>query len=323
MLQPLRFEGVGLMPSSRDVACLAPLLAKEARFSRPTVATATDTPEASRRPRAKPSVRDATFVVSGAGDEFASRQRSVLTLLADVGILAPEVVTLPREATACRALSPCRRQWERCVMHPGRMYTLRHRMSSHGLVNYMTHLAVVHEVVRRNLSFALIIEDDAVLSLPARVAPPRALGAALDSLARASVDYSVMYVGGSERQHAAPSWREAAAHTVARTNLTIRAFRAPRSRSGGGSGGGGGGSRCAHGYVLSAAGARAWLERAPHATQQVDRHHEHMYQTMHNWVVDYVEPPLLCQAYRHAEHRNFTHHVDPDCPRIADVPYSA
>ena len=302
-----------LCASLAHTACLAPLLAKEARFSRPAAAAAAE----ARRSHARPSVRDATFVVSGAGDAFASRQRSALALLADMGILAPEVVTLPREATACRALSPCRRQWERCVMHPGRGYTLRHRMSSHGLVNYMTHLAVVHEVVRRNLSFALVIEDDAVLSLPARHVRPRALGAALDSLARRG-DYSVMYVGGSERQHAAPSWREAAAaHGVGHANLTIRAFRAPRPRSASG-----GGSRCAHGYVLSAAGARAWLERAPHATQQVDRHHEHMYQTLRDWAVDYVEPPLLCQAHRHADHRNFTHSVDPDCPRIAGVTYA-
>ena len=94
------------------------------------------------------SVRDATFVVSGSGDRFAARQQAVVAMLRDAGIRGPELVTLPREHTECRHLSPCRRQWERCAMHPSKSHTLRHRMSSHGLVNYLTHVAVAHQVLR-------------------------------------------------------------------------------------------------------------------------------------------------------------------------------
>ena len=48
-----------------------------------------------------------------------------------------------------------------------------------------------------------------------------------------------------------------------------------------------------------------------------------MHQTVPEWTVDFVEPPLLCQTHRHAAHRNFTHLPDPDCPRIEGVPYSS
>ena len=96
-------------------------------------------------------------------------------------------------------------------MHPTRGFTLRHRMSSHGFVNYLTHAAIAHEVLRRNLSVALIVEDDAAQSLPARRGlRPRGLLHAIDSLAQASPDFSVIYVGGGQAIHASPTWPEVA-----------------------------------------------------------------------------------------------------------------
>ena len=197
-------------------------------------------------------------------------------------------------------------------MHPTRGFTLRHRMSSHGFVNYLTHAAIAHEVLRRNLSVALIVEDDAAQSLPARRGlRPRGLLHAIDSLAQASPDFSVMYVGGGQAIHASPTWPEVA-HVSVRGNLsreaTFRAFRAPPLK--------GPATRFSHGYVLSAQGARLWLEKAPHATQQIDRHHEYLHEQQSEWAADFVEPPLLCQTHRHAEHMNFSNVLDPDCPRI-------
>ena len=146
-------------------ACLHQLVASEVRFERqegdaalgssaPAARGASPVGGIDRSNRAsvshgkRASVRDATFVVSGSGDRFAARQQAVVAMLRDAGIRGPEVVTLPREHTECRHLSPCRRQWERCAMHPSKSHTLRHRMSSHGLVNYLTHVAVAHQVLR-------------------------------------------------------------------------------------------------------------------------------------------------------------------------------
>ena len=151
-------------------ACLHQLVASEVRFERheggrdaalgssaPAARGASPVGGFDRPSRAsvshgrRASVRDATFVVSGSGDRFAARQPAVVTMLRGAGIRAPEVVTLPREDTDCRHLSPCRRQWEQCAMHPSKSHTLRYRMSSHGLLNYLTHVAVAHQVLRRSL----------------------------------------------------------------------------------------------------------------------------------------------------------------------------
>lgn len=296
--------------STQGPACLRRLVASEVRFDRQVQEDRA--PPLVARPR--PSARDATFIVSGSGDKFAARQQAVVTMLVDAGIRAPIIVTLPREHTDCRYLSPCRRQWERCAMHPARGYTLRHRMSSHGFVNYLTHVAIAHEVVRRNISFALIVEDDAALSFPARrTLSRRGLLHVVDALAHSSLGFSVMYVGGGQAMHAPPTWSEVAQVAVPRGNTSFRAFRAPPLKSPA--------TRFSHGYVLSVQGARLWLEQAPQATQQIDRHHEVLHQQNRGWTVDFVEPPLLCQTHRHVEHRNFTNVVDPDCPRIPGARY--
>jgi len=150
-------------------ACLHQLVASEVRFERQEggrdVALGSSAPLArgtsavgvfDRPNRAsghgrRASVKDATFVVSGSGDRFAARQQVVVAMLRDAGIRSPEIVTLPREHTDCPFSSLCRRHWERCAMHPSKSHTLRYRMSSHGLVNYLTHVAVAHQVLRRSL----------------------------------------------------------------------------------------------------------------------------------------------------------------------------
>ena len=200
-------------------------------------------------------------------------------------------------------------------MHPSKGYTLRHRMSSHGFVNYLTHVAVAHELLRRNLSFSLVVEDDAALSVPARrsLMRPRGLLHVIDGLAHASRGFSAIYVGGGQAMHAPHTWSEAA-RVAARGNATFRAIRAPPLKSPS--------TRFSHGYLLSAQGARLWLEQAPQARQQIDAHHEYLHQRHRDWTVDFVEPPMLCQVHRHAEHRNFTNVADPDCPRIAGVRYA-
>ena len=182
-------------------ACLHQLVASEVRFERheggrdaalgssaPAARGASPVDGFDRPSRAsvshgrRASVRDATFVVSGSGDRFAARQQVVVAMLRDAGIRAPEVVTLPREHTDCRHLSPCRRQWEHCAMHPSKSSTLRYRMSSHGLVNYVTHVAVAHQVLRRSLlkrTLALALTLTLALALTLTLAPALTLTLAI------------------------------------------------------------------------------------------------------------------------------------------------
>jgi hypothetical protein len=103
-------------------------------------------------------------------------------------------------------------------------------------------------VLRRNLSFAFIVEDDAALSVPAsRSLRPRGLLHALDGLAHASVGFSVMYVGGGQAVHAPPTWPQVArvaAGLRGNGSASFRALRAPPLKSPS--------TRFSHGYLLSA-----------------------------------------------------------------------
>ena len=151
--------------------------------------------------------------------------------------------------------------------------------------------------MRRSLSWALIVEDDAAASFVAEDSPVPLLHtlAELTGLVMRAGNFSVMQVGGCGGFHARPDWAEIARAPLGGAhNRSVRVLRAPRETRDA--------QRCAHGYLLSNDGARAWLEHGARAMSPVDRHLAQLHAKVDNFNVDFFEPPLLCQTHAKSHH---------------------
>ena len=154
----------------------------------------------------------------------------------------------------------------------------------HGAYNGLTHLAALRQVVHRNLSYAMIVEDDVILSpewVRALQHEPNGLAAVLPALLDPKCD--VLVTGVCWGLHSKPEWPR---RMVRLGRLSVQIARLPRDHQA---------SRCSHGYVVTARGAQKYLR-----VRTLSRPIDHFMNSFHKEArvcTDWLEPPMFHQTH--------------------------